>query len=75
MTNVLDELGIAPRQTVGLASNQRSRLLNFLLRWNHTEEVHTCLDVLVPAIPPSSRCSTCGRRLSWPSTSPMTRWR
>lgn len=51
MTNVLDELGIAPRQTVGLASNQRSRLLNFLLRWNHTEEVHTCLDVLVPRNP------------------------
>ena len=51
MTNVLDELGIAPRQTVGLAGNQRSRLLNFLLRWEHLEEVHACLDVLIPHNP------------------------
>ena len=51
MTNVLAELGIAPRQTLQLASNQRSRLLNFLLRWNRTEEVHTCLDVLIPQYP------------------------
>jgi len=47
-TNVLPELGIAPRQTPQLASNQRSRLLNFLLRWEHVEEVHACLDVLIP---------------------------
>jgi len=45
---VLDELAISPRQTVGLAGNQRSRLLNFLLRWEHTEEAHACLDVLIP---------------------------
>ena len=51
MTNVLDELGIAPRQTVGLASNQRSRLLNFLLRWEHVEAAHACLDVLIPRNP------------------------
>jgi len=51
MTNVLYELEIAPRQTVGLASNQRSRLLNFLLRWNHIEEVHACLDALIPVNP------------------------
>jgi len=51
MTNVPDELGIAPRQTVRLAGNQRSRLLNFLLRWEHVEEVHTCLDVLIPQYP------------------------
>ncbi len=51
MTNVLDELGIAPRQTVGLASNDRSRLLNFLLRWDHVEEVHACLDALIPHNP------------------------
>jgi len=51
MTNVLDELEIAPRQTLQLASNQRSRLLNFLLRWDHVEEVHACLDTLIPANP------------------------
>ncbi len=51
MTNVLDELGIASRQTVGLAGRQRSRLLNFLLRWEHLEEVHDCLDVLIPHNP------------------------
>ena len=51
MTNVLDELGIAPRHSLQLASNQRSRLLNFLLRWEHVEEVHACLDVLIPANP------------------------
>ena len=51
MTNVLDELGIAPRQTLQLASNQRSRLLNFLLRWEHVEEVHACLDALIPHNP------------------------
>jgi ATP-dependent DNA helicase RecQ len=51
MTNVLDGLEIAPRHTVGLASNQRSRLLNFLLRWEHVEEVHACLDTLIPHNP------------------------
>ena len=51
MTNVLADLGIAPRQTPQLAGNQRSRLLNFLLRWDHVEEVHTCLDVLIPRNP------------------------
>ena len=51
MTNVLAELGIAPRHSLQLASNQRSRLLNFLLRWNHAEDVHACLDVLIPHNP------------------------
>ncbi|MFQ5857630.1 MAG: tetratricopeptide repeat protein, partial [Anaerolineae bacterium] len=51
MTNVLDELGIAPRHTLQLASNDRSRLLNFLLRWEHIETLHACLDTLIPANP------------------------
>jgi len=51
MTNILTELGIAPRQTIGLAGNQRSRLLNFLLRWDHVEAAHACLDILIPANP------------------------
>jgi len=51
MTNALDELEIAPRQTLQLASNQRSRLLNFLLRWDHVAEAHACLDILIPRGP------------------------
>lgn len=51
MTNVLAELEIAPRQTVGLTGNQRSRLLNFLLGWEHLSDLHTCLDTLIPANP------------------------
>ena len=51
MTNALDELEIAPRQTLQLASNQRSRLLNFLLRWDHVAEAHACLDTLIPRGP------------------------
>jgi len=51
MTNVLAELGIAPRQTLQLASNDRSRLLNFLLRWEHIDALHACLDTLIPRNP------------------------
>jgi ATP-dependent DNA helicase RecQ len=51
MTNILAELEIAPQQTIGLAANQRSRLLNFFLRWDHIETLHACLDVLIPANP------------------------
>ena len=49
--NVLAELGIAVEQTPQLASSQRGRLLNFLLRWEHVEEVQACLDVLIPRNP------------------------
>ena len=49
--NVLIELETTPQQTVRLAGNQRSRLLNFLLRWERVEEVHACLDVLIPVNP------------------------
>ena len=51
MTDVLTELKMAPRQTVGLAGSQRSRLLNFLLRWERIGEAHACLDALIPANP------------------------
>ena len=51
MTNVLAGLGLAPQQTLHLVGNQRSRLLNFLLRWEHAETLHACLDVLIPANP------------------------
>ncbi|MEE8391646.1 MAG: RecQ family ATP-dependent DNA helicase [Anaerolineae bacterium] len=49
--NVLTELEMTPQRTIGLAGNQRSRLLNFLLRWERVEEVHVCLDVLIPVKP------------------------
>jgi ATP-dependent DNA helicase RecQ len=51
VTNVLAGLGIAPRQAIRLVGKQRGRLLNFLLRWEHLEALHTCLDVLIPAHP------------------------
>ena len=49
--SVLDELGLTPTQTRELRSNDRSRLLNLLLRWQCVEEVHACLDALIPINP------------------------
>jgi ATP-dependent DNA helicase RecQ len=51
MTTVLAELGLDSQQILRLVGNQRSRLLNFLLRWEHIDSLHTCLDVLIPANP------------------------
>jgi ATP-dependent DNA helicase RecQ len=34
-----------------LPGNQRSRLLNFLLRWEWFDALHACLDVLIPCYP------------------------
>jgi len=51
MKDVLVELGISPRQVLGLGGRQRSRLLNFLLRWERIETLDDCLDVLIPANP------------------------
>ncbi|MGA9347784.1 MAG: RecQ family ATP-dependent DNA helicase [Anaerolineae bacterium] len=48
---ILDELALAPQQTLQLSSNDRSRLLNFLLRWDHIEALHACLDALTLANP------------------------
>ncbi len=48
---ILDELGITPEKTLGLTGNQRSRLLNFLLRWEHLGVLSACLDVLIPSNP------------------------
>jgi len=47
----LAEFDLTPAQVCQLSSNDRSRLLNFLLRWDHAEEVHACLDALIPANP------------------------
>ena len=48
---ILAELEITLQQILQLAGNQRSRLLNFLLRWEHVESLHACLDALIPANP------------------------
>ena len=48
---VLEELDIDPEYVLRLTGNQRARLLNFLLRWDHIEAVHACLDVLIPLNP------------------------
>ena len=50
-SSVLKELGLTPADVSELPGNHRSRLLNFLLRWNHIETAHACLDILVPANP------------------------
>jgi ATP-dependent DNA helicase RecQ len=47
----LSETDLTPAQVCELSSNDRSRLLNFLLRWEHVEEVHACLDTLIPRNP------------------------
>ncbi|MBN1814040.1 MAG: RecQ family ATP-dependent DNA helicase [Anaerolineae bacterium] len=47
----LADLGITIRQIPQLTGKRRSRLLNYLLRWERIEEAHACLDVLVPAHP------------------------
>ncbi len=44
----LAQLGLTPAQTPELRSNDRSRLLNFLLRWNYIAELRTCLDEIIP---------------------------
>jgi len=44
----LSQLGLTPAQTPELRSNDRSRLLNFLLRWDYIAELHACLDEIVP---------------------------
>jgi len=48
---ILDQLGLTLDQVGDLPGNLRSRLLNFLLRWKHTDTLHTCLDLLIPANP------------------------
>ena len=49
--SVLDALGLRPEDTRKLSSQDRSRLLNFLLRWECLRSLHSCLDILIPARP------------------------
>ena len=50
-TDVLADLGLTLDQVHRLEGSDRSRLLNFLLRWEHIEALHACLDVLIPVHP------------------------
>ena len=45
--SVLGPLGLTPEQSLELTGGDRSRLLNFLLRWERFDTLHACLDVLM----------------------------
>jgi len=47
----LSSLGLTPEDTLELPGNHRSRLLNFLLRWERCDALHACLDILIPRNP------------------------
>ena len=49
--DILEHLGLSLDRVSELGSNDRSRLLNFLLRWEHVAALHACLDVLTPRNP------------------------
>ncbi len=49
--SLLSQLGLTPAQVPELKANDRSRLLNFLLRWEATSDLHACLDILLPRQP------------------------
>ena len=44
---ILDQFDLNPEQLYRLSGKERSRLLNFLMRWEHIEALHACLDVLI----------------------------
>ncbi|MGC9468531.1 MAG: RecQ family ATP-dependent DNA helicase [Anaerolineae bacterium] len=48
---VPNELAIHPEQVSRLPANERSRVLNFLLRWHASDKLLPCLDVLLKARP------------------------
>ena len=49
--SALEQLDLSPDQTLALAGRLRTRLLNFLLRWDHLDNLDACLDVLTSARP------------------------
>ncbi|HDQ70622.1 MAG TPA: RecQ family ATP-dependent DNA helicase, partial [Chloroflexi bacterium] len=48
---ILKELELTLSQVCGLGVNERNRLLYFLLRWEHVDALHACLDRLIPHNP------------------------
>ncbi|MGC9358134.1 MAG: hypothetical protein ACP5GX_09710, partial [Anaerolineae bacterium] len=49
--SVLDQVGVSLDKLGALGGNERSRLLNFLLRWEQIPALQACLDVLIPCNP------------------------
>ena len=49
--SALDDVGLTMAQACNLKGRDRSRLLNFLLRWERFDDLHKCLDVLIPLNP------------------------
>ncbi len=49
--DILAEIGLSLIQVSELNSSERSRLLHFLLRWEHIAALHDCLDILIPRHP------------------------
>ncbi len=49
--SVLEPLDLRPEQACRLTARDRSRVLNFLLRWEWFDSLHACLDVLIPRRP------------------------
>ncbi len=47
----LTVLDLSREQVLGLTGRQRSRVLNFFLRWERFDDLHVCLDLLIPANP------------------------
>ncbi len=48
---ILDQLNLTLDDVIMLPGRERSRLLNFLLRWEYFDATHTCLDALIPQNP------------------------
>ncbi|MEA3377990.1 MAG: RecQ family ATP-dependent DNA helicase [Chloroflexota bacterium] len=48
---MLSSLGLTLEQIPYVTGGDRSRLLNFLLRWERFDALHACLDVLIPLNP------------------------
>lgn len=49
--SVLPQLGLRPDQVGRMRGRHRTRILNFLLRWEYFQELHACLDAAVAAAP------------------------
>ena len=49
--NILDQLNLTLDDVADLPGRDRTRLLNYLLRWDHVTATHACLDVLIPQNP------------------------
>ena len=62
---ILDQFDLNLEQLYRLSGNERSRLLNFLLRWEHIEALHACLDVLIADNPNLTKMPTTKLRRLW----------